>query len=61
MVQMIVGAVIGAGTRVIGAMLGEKVIIKVFIVLGDRLLGSSKNKLVSEIWQPVKEALEKID
>ena len=61
MLQMIVGAIIGAGTKMIGAVLGENVIIKVFIALGDKLLGSSKNELVSEIWQPVKDALEKIN
>ena len=42
MLQMIVGAIIGAGTKMIGAMLGENVIIKVFIALGDKLLGSSE-------------------
>ena len=60
-VQLLVAGVMSAGTKVLGAMFGEKVIIKVFIVLGDKLLGSSKNQLVVDIWQPVKDALEKID
>lgn len=61
LVQVLVAGVMSAGTKMIGAVLGEKVIIKVFIALGDKLLGSSKNELVKEIWQPVKDALEKID
>lgn len=60
-VQLLVAGVMSAGTKALGAILGEKVIIRVFIVLGDRLLGSSKNQLVVDIWQPVKDALEKID
>lgn len=61
LVQVLVAGMMSAGTKMIGAVLGEKVIIKVFVALGDRLLGSSKNELVKEIWQPVKDALEKID
>lgn len=61
MLQMIVSALIGAGTKMIGAVLGEKVIIKVFIALGDKLVESSKNKLLEDIWKPAKDALEKID
>lgn len=59
-VQALVGGVLAAGTKVVGAIFGEQVIIKVFVVLGDKLLGSSKNDLVKDIWQPVKEALVKI-
>ena len=60
-VQFIVAGVMSAGTKIMGAVFGEKVIIRVFIVLGDKLLGSSKNDLVKEIWSPVKDALNKVN
>ena len=60
-VQLIVAGVMSAGTKIMGAVFGEKVIIRVFVVLGDKLLGSSKNDLVKEIWFPVKDALEKVE
>ena len=61
MIQMIVGAIISAGTKMIGTVLGEKVIIRVFVALGDKLVKSAKNDVVNDIWQPVKDALNKID
>lgn len=60
MVQFLMASIMSAGTKVLGAMFGEKVIIAVFIALGDKLVDSAKNDVTKDIWKPIKEALEQI-
>jgi hypothetical protein len=56
------GKVIAAvGSRILVALLSEKVIIAILIRLGDWLVKRTTNSLDDQIWGEVKKALEKED
>ena len=48
------GAILGS---IATKMLSQKVLIAIFLKLGDWLIGSSENKLDDKIWEEVKKAL----
>lgn len=51
------------GSKVIGSLIAslltEKVIMKLIIILVDKLVKSSKNQLDDELWAPMRAALQK--
>jgi hypothetical protein len=58
-VQMLVAGIISAGTKVLGVMFGEKVLVRVFLSLGDKITSSTKNTLDDDVWKTVRQELDK--
>lgn len=51
------GASIGA--TLIASLLTEKVVMRIMLILADKMVKSSKNEIDDQIWAPMKEAIEK--